>query len=80
VKASIKVTLKEGILDPQGKAVEHSLKSLGFDSVKGVRIGRYIEVEVDGMDQETAKKSVVEMCEKLLSNPVTEDFRISFDD
>ena len=80
MKASIKVTLKEGILDPQGKAVEHSLKSLGFDSVKGARIGRYIEVEVAGTDQEDARSSVEEMCEKLLSNPVTENFKISFDD
>jgi phosphoribosylformylglycinamidine synthase len=79
VKASIKVVLKEGILDPQGKAVEHSLKSLGFDSVKGARIGKYIEVEIDGTDMDSAKKNVEEMCKKLLSNPVTENFEISFD-
>jgi phosphoribosylformylglycinamidine synthase len=79
VKASIKVVLKEGILDPQGKAVEHSLKSLGFDSVKGARIGKYIEVEIDGTDKDSAKKNVEEMCKKLLSNPVTENFEISFD-
>lgn len=79
MKASIKVTLKEGILDPQGKAVEHSLKSLGFDSVKGARIGKYIEVEIDGADKDSAKKRVEDMCKKLLSNPVTENYEISFD-
>lgn len=79
MKASIKVTLKDGILDPQGKAVEHSLKSLGFDSVKGARIGKYIEVEIDGTDIGSARKSVEGMCKKLLSNPVTENYEISFD-
>ncbi|MFQ5432783.1 MAG: phosphoribosylformylglycinamidine synthase subunit PurS [Nitrospinota bacterium] len=78
MKASVTVTYKNGILDPQGKAVEHSLHSLGFDSVKEVRIGKYVEVELDESDPEKAKSALDEMCKKLLSNPVTENFRISF--
>ena len=76
MKARITVSLKNGILDPQGKAVEHSLHSLGFDSVKEVRIGKYIEIEIDEADPEKAKLRIDEMCKKLLSNPVTENFRI----
>jgi len=77
VKARVTVTYKNGILDPQGKAVEHSLHSLGFDSVKEVRIGKYVEVELDESDPEKAKSALNEMCKKLLSNPVTENFHIS---
>jgi len=77
VKARVTVTYKNGILDPQGKAVEHSLHALGFDSVKEVRIGKYVEVELDESDPEKAKNALNEMCKKLLSNPVTENFRIS---
>lgn len=77
MKASVTVTYKNGILDPQGKAVEHSLHSLGFDSVKEVRIGKYVEVELSESDPEKAKIALDQMCKKLLSNPVTENFRIS---
>ncbi|MDH5541370.1 MAG: phosphoribosylformylglycinamidine synthase subunit PurS [Nitrospinota bacterium] len=76
MKAQVRVTLRGGILDPQGKAVEHSLASLGFSSIKNVRVGKYIELELDAKDSESAKKSVEEMCEKLLSNPVTENFDV----
>ena len=76
MKARITVSLKNGILDPQGKAVEHSLHSLGFDSVKEVRIGKYIEIEIIETDPEKAKMRIDEMCKKLLSNPVTENFRV----
>jgi len=74
MKASVKVSLKDGILDPQGKAVEQALKSLGFDSVKSVRIGKYIEIDID--DTDNAAEDVEAMCQKLLSNPVTENFKI----
>jgi len=77
VKAGVTVTYKNGILDPQGKAVEHSLHALGFDSVKGVRIGKYVEVELSESDPEKAKSALNEMCKKLLSNPVTENFHIN---
>lgn len=76
MKGMVTVTLRNGILDPQGKAVEHALHSLGFNGVKGVRIGKYIELEMDGPGGEEAKKAVTEMCRKLLSNPVMEDFSI----
>lgn len=77
VKAKIAISLKEGILDPQGKAVEHSLHSLGFDSVGKVRIGKLIEIELDHQDVEEGKKKIDEMCKKLLSNPVTENYDIT---
>ena len=77
MKASVTVTYKNGILDPQGKAVEHSLHALGFDSVKEVRIGKYVEVELSENDPEKARSALNEMCKKLLSNPVTENFRIN---
>lgn len=77
MKASVTVTYKNGILDPQGKAVEHSLHALGFDSVKEVRIGKYVEVELSESDPEKAESALNEMCKKLLSNPVTENFHIN---
>lgn len=76
MKALVTVSLKKGILDPQGKAVEQSLGSLGFGSVKGVRIGKFIEIEMEKLEQDKAKEMADEMCKKLLSNPVTEDFDI----
>jgi len=76
MKAQVTVTLRDGILDPQGKAVEHALKSLGFDSVGSVRVGKFIEIELDGLAPEEAAGQVDEMCRKLLSNPVTENFSI----
>lgn len=76
MKARVTVSLKDGILDPQGKAVEQSLKSLGFKSVKGVRVGKFIEMEVDAGDAASAGRSVEEMCKKLLSNPVTENYQV----
>ncbi|MBI3793534.1 MAG: phosphoribosylformylglycinamidine synthase subunit PurS [Nitrospinae bacterium] len=74
MKTKIIVTLKSGILDPQGKAVEHALHSLGFNGVRGVRIGKFIELELDGDNAE--KGRIDEMCKKLLANPVTEDYKI----
>lgn len=73
MKVRILVRLKPGVLDPQGRAVHHSLDSLGFDGVDDVRIGRLIEMEVaDGTSDETLTK----MCEQLLANMVIEDFSI----
>ncbi|MBI5638663.1 MAG: phosphoribosylformylglycinamidine synthase subunit PurS [Nitrospinae bacterium] len=77
MKAKVTVTLRDGILDTQGKAVEHALHSLGFTGVKNVRIGKHIEMDIDGADAATAKKQVDEMCGKLLSNPVMENFQIT---
>ena len=73
MKVRILVRLKPGVLDPQGRAVHHSLDSLGFEGVEDVRIGRMIEMEVaDGTSDETLKK----MCEQLLANMVIEDYAI----
>ncbi|WP_138417824.1 phosphoribosylformylglycinamidine synthase subunit PurS [Aquibacillus sediminis] len=71
-KVNIHITLKEGVLDPQGKAVQDSLNTLGYQEVKGVRVGKFMELEVeDGVDVD---KQVSEICEKLLANPVIEDY------
>lgn len=73
MKVRILVRLKPGVLDPQGRAVHHSLEGIGFDGVEDVRIGRLIELDVaDGTSQDTLKS----MCEKLLANTVIEDFSI----
>jgi phosphoribosylformylglycinamidine synthase PurS subunit len=75
--ATVRVTLKPTVNDPQGITIARALGSLGFDSVEGVRAGKMIEITLDESDRETAEKHVTEMCEKLLANPVIE--RYSFD-
>lgn len=79
MKAKVRVTLKNGVLDPQGKAIENTLSSLGFDGVKDVRQGKYIELELDGGDEAEARKTVEAMCEKLLANTVIENYDIELD-
>lgn len=74
VKAKIHVTLKQGILDPQGKAIEHALGSLGFKNAGNVRVGKYMEVEVNETDKAKADAAVKAMCEKLLANTIVEEF------
>jgi phosphoribosylformylglycinamidine synthase len=76
MQAKVYVTLKNGILDPQGQAVQKTLARMGFDDASHVRIGKFIEIEVDGSDKEAARKRVEAMCEKLIANMVIEDFRI----
>ena len=73
--AKVYVTLKEGVLDPQGKAVQHSLESLGYNEVKDIRLGKYMEIKFDGIEEDEARSRLKEMCEKLLANPVIEDYR-----
>ncbi len=75
MKAKVYISLKKGILDPQGKAVERALATLGFSGVEGVRIGKYLEVELAPQATGTASESVKEMCEKLLANTVIETYR-----
>jgi phosphoribosylformylglycinamidine synthase len=79
LKARIIVTLKQGVLDPQGKAIEHALGALGFSGVGGVRQGKFIEVEIDETDPDKARKKVGDMCEKLLANTVIENYAIELD-
>jgi len=76
LKVKVNVYLKEGILDPQGKAVHHALDALGFESVKDVRIGKQIVIELGTTDKEEALQEAAKMAQKLLANPVTEDFDI----
>lgn len=73
--AKIYVTLKSGVLDPQGKAVLHSLGALGYREVEDVRIGRFIEVKLNGLSAADAKARVDAMCEQLLANTVIESYR-----
>ena len=79
MRAKVYVTPKAGVLDPAGKAIERSLHSLGFPEVHGVRLGKYIEMEVNG-DRQAAAKRVDEMCRKLLVNGVIEDYRVDLGD
>jgi phosphoribosylformylglycinamidine synthase PurS subunit len=75
ITAKVYVTLKRGVLDPQGSAVARSLGRLGFDEVKDCRIGKYIELQLDG-DASSARERLTAMCEKLLANTVIEEYRI----
>jgi len=76
MKAHVHITLKKGVLDPQGKAIENALKTLGFDQVKNVRQGKFIEIELDEKDPTKAEKQVAQMSEKLLANTVIENYQI----
>ena len=74
MKARIKITLKSGVLDPQGKAIEHALAALGFTGIDDVRQGKYIEVTLSETDEDKAKAQVEQMCEQLLTNTVIENY------
>jgi phosphoribosylformylglycinamidine synthase len=73
VRARVEITLKPGIRDPQGQAIENAIAGLGFDGVAGVRVGKHITFEVRG-PRERAEREVRALCERLLANPVIEDF------
>jgi len=76
MKAKVIITLKNGVLDPQGKAIETSLDHLGFSGVDNVRQGKFIEIELQESDPDKARQEVEQMCEKLLSNTVIENYQI----
>ena len=76
MKIKVIVTLKNGVLDPQGKAIQQTLNGMGFESVKEVRQGKYFDVEINENNEVKAKSKVEEMCKKLLANLVIEDFKI----
>ena len=78
MKIKVIVTLKDGVLDPQGKAIQQTLNGMGFSSVNQVRQGKYFDVEVDDSDETKAKEKVEDMCKKLLANLVIEDFKIIY--
>ena len=76
MKVKIIVTLKSGVLDPQGKAIQQTLNSMGFNNIKEVRQGKYFDIEISEDNESKAKKIAEDMCKKLLANLVIEDFKI----
>ena len=80
MKAKVHVTLKNGVLDPQGKAIAHALGNLGFTGIGDVRQGKYIELDIAEKDRAKAQAAVKQMCEKLLANTVIENYAIEFAD
>ncbi|MAN63950.1 MAG: phosphoribosylformylglycinamidine synthase [Parvibaculum sp.] len=79
MKARIKITLKNGVLDPQGKAISHALDQLGFDGIGDVRQGKYIEVDLSETDTAKARAALEDMCERVLANTVIENYAIELD-
>lgn len=78
--ARIYITLKKGILDPQGKTLLRALRSLGYEEVDDLRVGKYMEVNLSGGDSKRIQERLGEMCEKLLANPIIEDYRVEVED
>ena len=76
MKVKVIVTLKDGVLDPQGKAIQQTLNGMSFSEVKEVRQGKYFDIEINESDESKAKSQVDEMCKKLLANLVIEDYNI----
>ncbi len=77
MKFSVTVTLKDDVLDPQGKVVQNTLQSLGMDNLKSIRQGKYFEIELNDTDQNLAEKKINEMCKKLLANLIIENFKVT---
>ena len=80
MKARVHITLKSGVLDPQGKAVHNALTSLGFDGIDDVRQGKYLELDLTESDAERARAAVESMCARLLANTVIEDYQIELEE
>jgi phosphoribosylformylglycinamidine synthase len=79
MKAHVYVTLKRGVLDPQGKAIQHALETIGYRGIAGVRQGKYFEIELDGaLDDAEARDGIERMARDILSNPVIEDYRVEY--
>ena len=76
MKIKVIVTLKSGVLDPQGKAIQQTLNGMGFANIKDVRQGKYFDLDINENDEQKAKLSAEEICKKLLANQVIEDFKI----
>ena len=77
LKFSVKVTLKKDVLDPQGKVVQQTLQSMGLDTLKSLRQGKYFEIEINENNEEKARNKIEDMCTKLLVNLIIEDFEIA---
>ena len=80
MRARVYVTLKSGVLDPQGQAVARTLGRLGYEEVRDVRIGKFVELELEGDDRKALKGKVEQMCDRLIANTVIEDFRVEIED
>ncbi|WP_263821341.1 phosphoribosylformylglycinamidine synthase subunit PurS [Salinibacter sp.] len=78
-KATISITLRPSILDPEGETIQHALTNLGYDAVDQVRMGKQAEVWIDAASEAEAREVATEACEKLLANPVTENFEIQIE-
>ena len=76
MKVKVVVTLKSGVLDPHGKAIQQTLNGMGFANINDVRQGKYFDIDIDENDEQKAKLSAEEICKKLLANQVIEDFKI----
>lgn len=79
MKTKVFVTLKPSILDPQGKTIAEALRTMGYDTVKSVRQGKYFELDVDAGSADEAEKTVTEVADRLLANPVIESYRVEVD-
>jgi phosphoribosylformylglycinamidine synthase PurS subunit len=80
MKAKVYVTLKPSVLDPQGKAIKHSVELLGYNGISDIRQGKYFEIVLDGsLSEEQAREEAVHMAREVLSNPIIEDFRVEIE-
>ncbi len=79
MRARVFITPKAGVLDPQGKAIEHSLHTLGFPEAHDVHLGKYLELQLEGLDEDAARRRTDDMCRKLLANGVIEDYRFEIE-
>ena len=77
--SKIRITVRKSILDPQGKAVENAVASLGVKGISNVRIGKYVELKIDGNSEIEARQATEEVCKKLLANPVMEDYHFEIE-
>jgi len=80
MKAKIIITPKKAVVDPQGKTVQGALTQMGYTGIGAVHVGKYLEIELAGTDQETVRKQLDEACHKFLSNPIIEDYRLEIAD
>ena len=76
MKARIIITPKKAVVDPQGKAVQNALEHMGYSGIHAVHVGKYLEIELNGADAETARRNLDEACHRFLSNPVIEDYKL----
>lgn len=79
IKAKVYVTLKKGVLDPQGKTIKQALEHLEFKGIEDIRLGKYIEITLNSKTKAEAEKEIKDMCEKLLANTVIEDYRFEIE-